>query len=222
MSLGSHSLTFSSKLTKIQRNSRACVPGYQQDIQSNANQVLNGIVQQVSWKDSSDNVRTANKAWNIDWRGPSAVGRINNPNKDTAWNRELNNNKEFTMHLFNSDSDQDAKGNTYSIFEHNIKGAPSQGASPAKLQTDISRVVSAVNFMENPKYTANYNAYCTTGQTRNHELWGDFIRISQCNVIFDNDNALRKIKRGEEPTQEEMFNVKSKLTLMGQQCIGLV
>jgi hypothetical protein len=122
----------------------------------------------------------------------------------------LNNNKEFTMHLFDSDSNQDAKGNTYSIFEHGLKDAPSQGDEPAGLQTDISRVVSAVNFMENSRYSARYNAYCTTGQTRNHELWGDFIRISQCNVIFDNSAALRKIKRGEEPTQDEMFNVKSK------------
>ncbi|USP75586.1 hypothetical protein yc1106_02860 [Curvularia clavata] len=191
------------------RNARACVPGYQQNVQGNANQVLNGIRQQVTWTDNAGGTRTATKAWSIDWRGSSATGRNNNPNKDTAWNWALNNNKEFTMHLFDSDSDTDARGEAYSIFEHTLTGAPSQGNAPANLQTDIANVVSAVNFMDNSKYSADYNAWCSTGQTRDHELWGPFTRISQCNVIFDNGAALRKIKRGEKPTQEEMFNIKS-------------
>lgn len=186
------------------------MPGYQQDIQGNANQVLNGISQEVTWTDNAGNKKTARKAWSIDWRSSSAVGRNNNPNKDAAWNWALNNNKEFTMHLFDSDSDRDAKGNAYSIFEHDLRGAPSQGDPPTAFQTDMGRVVSAVNFLENSKYSADYNAWCTTGETRNHELWGDFIRIARCNVIFDNNAAMRKIKRGEEPTRDEIFNVKSK------------
>jgi hypothetical protein len=70
--------------------------------------------------------------------------------------------------------------------------------------------------MENSKYSITYNAYCVSGPPRNHVLWGNFVSIKQCNVIFDNDAALRKIKRGEEPTQEEMFNVKSKLICLEQ------
>jgi hypothetical protein len=140
----------------------------------------------------------------------SATGRRNNLNKNTAWNWALNNNKEFTMHLFNSDSLLDAESHIYSDFNHNIKDAPSGENPPADLQTDITRVVSAVNFMDNPKYSAKYNAYCITGGLRNYPLWGQFIRISRCNVIFDNGAAQRKLKRGEQPTQEEMFNVQSK------------
>ena len=114
------------------------------------------------------------------------------------------------MHLFDSDNVLDAAGNAYSIFEHGLKGAPSQGDAPNKLETDISIVVSAANLMDNPKYSASYNAWCATGETKSHSLWGDRIRISQCNVIFDNGAALTKIKREEQPTQEEMCNFKSK------------
>ncbi|KAK1913093.1 hypothetical protein P3342_005029 [Pyrenophora teres f. teres] len=145
------------------RNARACVPGYQQDIQGNANKLLNIINQQVAWTDKAGNDKTKWMSWSENWRRSDATGRINNPNKDTAWNWALNNNKEFTMHLFDSDSDQDAKGNAYSVFEHKLKGAPSQGDAPVDLQTDISRVVSAVNFIGNSKYSTEFNAWCTTG-----------------------------------------------------------
>lgn len=90
-----------------------------------------------------------------------------------------------------------------------------QGDVSAGLQTDISRVVLAVKFMGSSKYSANDNGYCTTGLTRPQELWGDFIRIRHRNAIFENDAALRKVKREEEPTQQDTFNVKSKLRSVG-------
>lgn len=113
------------------------------------------------------------------------------------------------MHLFNSDSDTDAKGNAYTIFNHELKSAPSQGDAPGNLETDISRVVAAINLMDNSKYSVDLNAWCTTGTLQPHALWPDFVRIQQCNVIFDNGDALQKLKRGEKPTDEEMFRVKS-------------
>jgi hypothetical protein len=114
--------------------------------------------------------------------------------------------KDFTFHLFNSDTTTTPQGGSYQVFNHQLKSG------------DIATVVGAFNLMDNPKYsiTGGRNAYCTTGGTRSHDLWdtagGRFVRVTLCTVEFDNAAAASKIKRGEQPTEEEMFKIKSKPT----------
>jgi len=165
------------------------------------------MIQEVSWTDSKGEERKARKAWTIDWGGSSALvgsgGRQSNPNLDTAWNHGLNNHKEFTFHLFNSDSTTTPSGSNYQVFNHKLK------------EGNINTVVAAMNLMDNDKYSVlSYNAFCTNGGVRTHAKWGTaggrFVRMSSCNVKFDNAAATTKMKRGEKPTDEEMFNVKSK------------
>ncbi|KAJ5375386.1 hypothetical protein N7517_007392 [Penicillium concentricum] len=76
-------------------------------------------------------------------------------------------------------------------------------------QDKIDQVVGAINLMGNSKYRViSYNAWCLNdASTRPHPLWGGFMRVSKCTVVFDNGAASAKIKRGEQPTQEEMFNI---------------
>lgn len=37
--------------------------------------------------------------------------------------------------------------------------------------------------------------------------------LSRCKVVFDNAAAVAKIRRGEKPTEEEMFNIKRESSL---------
>ncbi|KAF2004069.1 glycoside hydrolase family 18 protein [Amniculicola lignicola CBS 123094] len=190
-------------------NSVSCVPGYQQYIQGNANRVFEQLQQQVSWTDNAGTARTAWKWWagshqengrtaSIDWASSSAVGRATAPNRDTAWNWARNNEKHFSFHLFDSDNDPPPTGGSYSIFNHDLSTG------------DINIVVSALNLLDNPKYRiSNFNAYCVVSESgRQHPLWGSFASIEGCLVTFDNGAASAKIKRGEKPTEEEMFRVK--------------
>ncbi|KAF2119716.1 hypothetical protein BDV96DRAFT_642728 [Lophiotrema nucula] len=183
---------------------RACVPGYQQIMQGNANQVLDNIQQLVSWTDSKDKPQTAWKPWahegDSDWRSQrntrygQSRGGIN---KDIAWNWAYNNEKKFTIHLFDSDNDATPAGGTYSIFNHKL----SKG--------NIGEVIAAVNLLDNPKYRMiddKFNAWCTTGEYAEH-LWGKFPRIQMCKVTFDNAAALAKLGRGDLPTSEEIIKI---------------
>jgi hypothetical protein len=160
----------------------------------------------VTWADSAGNEKSASKPWTQDWLGANALygsgGRQGSPNKDSAWNWAYNNRKDFTFHLFNSDTTTTPQGGSYQVFNHQLKSG------------DIATVVGAFNLMDNPKYsiTGGRNAYCTTGGTRSHDLWGTaggrFVRVTLCTVEFDNAAAASKIKRGEQPTEEEMFKIK--------------
>ncbi|EFR03335.1 chitinase A1 [Nannizzia gypsea CBS 118893] len=157
-----------------------CVPGYQQEMQSNLNKLPRGLEQEVTWTDSQGQTRTAFKLWSKDWQASAAVGTRRDPNKDTAWNWELNNEKSFTFHLFNSDSLTTTTGGTYEVFNHKLKDVAS-GKNPTD---DINIVVAAMNTFDNKKYRMpGANAWCHNvgNPFRNHELWGNaggrFIRI---------------------------------------------
>ncbi|KAF2473995.1 chitinase A1 [Lindgomyces ingoldianus] len=188
-------------------NSRACVPGYEQETQGTINGLPRRISQTVTWADSAGNEKSASKPWTQDWLGANALygsgGRQGSPNKDSAWNWAYNNRKDFTFHLFNSDTTTTPQGGSYQVFNHQLKSG------------DIATVVGAFNLMDNPKYSiaGGKNAYCTTGGTRSHDLWGTaggrFVRVTLCTVEFDNAAAASKIKRGEQPTEEEMFKIKN-------------
>ncbi|KAL2829474.1 hypothetical protein BDW59DRAFT_178440 [Aspergillus cavernicola] len=186
---------------------RKCVPGYQQEIQGNVNQLPRRLQQEVSWTDSNGETKKAFKRWTIDWASSSAKGRINNPDKDTAWNWAENNKKSFTFHLFNSDSETTVTGSRYEVFNHKL-------VTKSGFEGNMVNVVAAINLFDNDKYTYDgFNAWCRNdvGGLRNHKLWGDnypkFVRIKGCKVEFDNGAASAKIKRGEQPTPEEMFKI---------------
>ncbi|KAL3430011.1 hypothetical protein BDV09DRAFT_202564 [Aspergillus tetrazonus] len=186
---------------------RMCVPGYQQYIQGNINQLPRRVVQEVSWINSKGNTKTATKSWTQDWLGYNAKGRQGNPDKDSAWNWAENNWKRFTFHLFNSESDTTVTGSRYEVFNHNL-------VTKSGFESDMGNVVAAMNFFNNPKYTyEGFNAWCRSDRNgrRNHPLWGErypnFVRIKGCKVEFDNGAVSAKIKRGEQPTVEEMFNI---------------
>jgi hypothetical protein len=198
-----------------QRNARACVPGYQQTIQGNANlNVLRRIWQEVYWTDSDGEAKTDQKNWADEWKDNKATRAVDSETKpidlDKAWNRDENNIKSFTMHLFDSDNTNTPLGGSYSPLNHQLTSK-----SGVNRETDIGRVVAAVNFMDNEKYGYNnFNAYCTkdvTGAPSKTHLWGNYYKTGGCNVEFDNSVAAAKMKRGEKPTPEEMFNITSKL-----------
>lgn len=156
---------------------RMCVPGYQQYIQGNINQLPRRVVQEVSWIDSKGNTKTATKSWTQDWLGYNAKGRQGNPDKDSAWNWAENNWKRFTFHLFNSESDTTVTGSRYEVFNHNL-------VTKSGFESDMGNVVAAMNFFNNPKYTyEGFNAWCRSDRNgrRNHPLWGErypnFVRI---------------------------------------------
>lgn len=114
------------------------------------------------------------------------------------------------MHLFDSDNTNTPLGGAYSPLNHQLTSK-----SGVNRETDIGRVVAAVNFMDNEKYGYNnFNAYCikdVTGAPSKTHLWGNYYKTGGCNVEFDNSVAAAKMKRGEKPTPEEMFNITSKL-----------
>ncbi|KAL4920061.1 hypothetical protein BDW62DRAFT_199151 [Aspergillus aurantiobrunneus] len=133
--------------------------------------------------------------------------RQGNPDKDTAWNWAENNRKSFTFHLFNSESDTTVTGSRYEVFNHNL-------VAKSGFESNMGNVVAAMNSFNNPKYSYDgFNAWCRNDRNgrRNHPLWGErypnFVRIKGCKVEFDNGAASAKIKRGEQPTVEEVFNV---------------
>ncbi|KAM5436869.1 putative chitinase [Microsporum canis] len=133
-----------------------CVPGYQQTIQSNVNILPRFVEQEVTWTDSQGQARAAFKSWPDNWRASGAVGRARNPNKDSAWNWELNSEKSFTFHLFNSDSLTTSTGSAYEVFNHKLKG----GASGKRPKNDIDIVVAAINTFDNRKYRMpSHNAF---------------------------------------------------------------
>ncbi|KAJ5049701.1 hypothetical protein NUH16_008221 [Penicillium rubens] len=76
----------------------------------------------------------------------------------------------------------------------------------------MAEVIGAVNTLGNAKYSITKNALCRTTGTHDHPFWhsagGLYVNTVQCTVVFDNTVAQAKIKRGEKPTQEEMFNIK--------------
>ncbi|KAL4860892.1 hypothetical protein BDV12DRAFT_204588 [Aspergillus spectabilis] len=196
-------------------NSRSCVPGYQQDLQGLANGLHHSLEQKVTWVDSTGQTVTSRdyKDWHADWLGASAVGPLARPvNRDTAWNHARNNRKSLSMHLFNSDSDDTVLGTKYQVFNHKII------AGPGTTETDIGLVMAAINTMDNPKYRfkgSGMNAYCHRPAfgSKLHQYWGTAdgqnIRVRKCLVKFDNTAATTKMKRGEQPTVQEMFNITS-------------
>lgn len=170
--------------------------------------MLRQLWQKVYWTDNDDKDKSDTKAWTVDWRSSTALrggARVAEAvNKDKAWNWAEANNKDFTMHLFDSDDAAAPGGATYSVVNHKLK-------TEGNLESDISRVIAAVNLMDNPKYSyGNYNAYCVKGGLVKDHLWGKYYETGGCNVKFDNGAALAKMARGEKPTQEEMFNIESK------------
>ncbi|KAL2819700.1 hypothetical protein BJX63DRAFT_428482 [Aspergillus granulosus] len=180
-------------------NSRSCVPGYQQDLQGIVNGLQHWLEQKVTWVNSAGQTVTSRdyKDWHTDWLGVSAVGPITKPvNKDTAWNHAENNRKSLSMHLFNSDSDDTVLGTKYQVFNHKII------AGPGTTETDIGLVVAAINTMDNPKYRfkgSGMNAYCHRLALgfKQHQYWGTA------------NAATTKIKRGKQPTVQELFNITS-------------
>ncbi|KAH7122764.1 hypothetical protein B0J11DRAFT_551302 [Dendryphion nanum] len=190
------------------KNSRACVPGYQQNYQGGSNSLLlRNIEQEVYWQDSNDKPKKDRKKWDTDWATNSALygsTRRGESNRDKAWNWDKINKKKFTMHVFDSDDGSAPGGHTYAPLNHAIT------TGDLVTQTDISKVVAAINFLDNPKYTPlKYNAYCVKEDGFVDHLWGKYPRMGGCVVKFDNAKAVAKIARGETPTQEEMFNVKT-------------
>lgn len=171
--------------------------------------MLTKIWQTVYWQDNNDERKEDQKSWAADWKTGTALrggARVAEPiNKDKAWNWEENNRKSFTMHLFDSDSTTTSLGGTYSPLNHALK-------TETGLESDISRVVTAVNLMDNDKYGFNnYNAFCIkeTTPSKKH-LWGKYYTTGACTVKFDNGAAAAKMARGEKPTEKEMFNIISK------------
>ncbi|KAF7585707.1 hypothetical protein BBP40_010257 [Aspergillus hancockii] len=114
--------------------------------------------------------------------------------------------KKFTYHLFNSDSDTAVTGSEYEVFNHNL--VPGAGD-----QDDMNKVIGVINTLGNPKYAIAKNELCQVTGTYDHPSWhsagGLYVNTVECMVEFDNTAALAKIKRGEAPTQEEMFNIRS-------------
>lgn len=183
-------------------NSRTCVPGYQQEIQSNINGLPRQVEQEVTWTKEDGTERTAFKAWTTDWGSSTALGG-SRPNRDTAWNFGGVHSKDFTFHLMNSDSLNTPSGSEYDVFNYKLK------------EGDITQVVGAINLMDNPKYkmtnSDGWNAYCVSDlQGRTHKLWGAFLKYASCKVVFDNTRATKKLMLGEQPSFNEMFNITSK------------
>ncbi|KAJ5096660.1 hypothetical protein N7456_007381 [Penicillium angulare] len=185
-------------------NSRSCVPGYQQAIQSTVNGLPRQMQQEVSWEGKDGTTKTAWKDWTADWGGPTAVGRRNDPDKDTAWNLARNHHKSFTFHLFNSDSTTEPTGSAYEVFNHKL--SQSEGE-----KHNMDQVVGAFNLMGSSKHRVKtHNAICVNpDKIGDHDYWGKYIRGKGCTVVFDNTVANAKRSRGEEPTQEELFNITS-------------
>jgi hypothetical protein len=107
----------------------------------------------------------------------------------------------------NSDSQTSETGGTYNVFNYKLKDGGDT--------KDIVQVVGAINLMDNPRFKtkSTWNAYCFKDAAgHNHDLWGPYVSISSCKVIFDNGAASQKLRRGEQPTTQEMFNITSKLT----------
>jgi hypothetical protein len=106
----------------------------------------------------------------------------------------------------NSDSQTTPTGGTYGVFNYKLKDG---GATK-----DIATVVGAINLMDNPKYKmkgSGFNAYCFKDAAgHNHGLWGAYVSVSSCTVVFDNAAASQKLRRGEQPTPQELFNITSK------------
>ncbi|CEL10479.1 hypothetical protein ASPCAL13598 [Aspergillus calidoustus] len=156
------------------------------------------------------------KQWDEDWPKSSAVGT----NRDTAWNWGQNHFKSFTFHLFNSDSPASG-ANTNPALNHKLK--PGSGT-----EDNIRWVVGAVNILDNTKYRfangknamrVNFeyvppktptNPNPEVNPYRDHIFWDDARSAHSCQVEFDNTIAQTKLlKRGEQPTLEEMFNITS-------------
>lgn len=150
--------------------------------------------------------KTAFKDWTIDWGSKPVTGEGNRVDRNTAWNYGRANTKSFTFHLMNSDSQTTPSGGTYDIFNYKLKDGGDTN--------DITTVVGAMNLMDNPKYKmkgSGYNAFCfKSASGHNHNLWGPYISVSNCKVVFDNAAASQKLRRGEQPTPQEMFNITSK------------
>ncbi|KAL2807931.1 hypothetical protein BJX63DRAFT_436583 [Aspergillus granulosus] len=134
-------------------------------------------------------------------------------NKDRDWNWARNNRKLFTFHLFNSDTTQTPTYTQYQVF--NYKLTAGQGD-----QDDWYYVAGAVNTFGNPKYSIEKNAWCVNLEDSAqigkdlyyyHPVWQfadyKYVSLKLCNVVFDNTAAITKMKRGEQPTVEEMFNI---------------
>ncbi|KAJ5375522.1 hypothetical protein N7517_007528 [Penicillium concentricum] len=186
------------------KNSRMCVPGWQQNMQGWFNSILNYMSQEVTWTDSNDETRTAVKSWGIDWASHGVLGLGSRVDRNTAWNYGRVHEKKFTYHLFNSDSDTAVTGSAYEVFNHKL----AQGGD----KSDMADVIGAVNTLGNRKYSITKNALCRASGTHDHPFWksaeGLYVKTVECTVVFDNAAAVAKIKRGEKPTQEEMFNIK--------------
>ncbi|KAL4863170.1 hypothetical protein BDV12DRAFT_31278 [Aspergillus spectabilis] len=188
-----------------------CVPGYQQQIQGTINGLPRMISQYAYWTNSAGTqVRSATrKPWTANWLGSSAIGTIGprgNVDKDTHWNWNRDNKKSLTFHLFNSDTDTTPLGTKYEVFNHKLTaGDPGD-------ETDMANVIAAINLMDNPKYEmGRINAYCDTNEPQLfHTGWGFYVRAKGCHVTFDNSAAVTKLRRGEQPTSEEMFNITRK------------
>ena len=156
-------------------NSRSCVPGYQQNNQGHLNKLPKQLDQEVSWVDSKGVTQTAFKAWGKNWN--EGKGNPNSPNLDKDWNHAENNKKEFTFHLFNSDSTTTPTNSQYEVFNHKLVAGSGD-------EDNISNVVAAINIFGNSKYRFNgWNAWCKNGnQLKFHPFWGNangkYVRIT--------------------------------------------
>ncbi|PGH27225.1 hypothetical protein AJ80_01182 [Polytolypa hystricis UAMH7299] len=190
---------------------RSCVAGYQQELQGNVNRLPRLVEQEVSWTDAGGKTKTDWKSWGANWIDSRAKGRRTDPDLNTAWNHDERQKKSFTFHLFNSDSGTSPTGSSYEVFNHELKSGGDE--------TDMANVLGAINTFDNEKYKiGSYNAWCkrtdhASGPYRSHRFWGNadgrFVRIKGCKIIFDNKAATTKMKRGEKPSSEELFRVKS-------------
>ncbi|KAJ5120768.1 uncharacterized protein N7515_010156 [Penicillium bovifimosum] len=162
------------------------------------------MVQEVTWTATNGETKTADKSWGADWASRGVLGLGSTANRDTAWNYGRAHGKKFTYLLFNSDSDTTVTGSRYEVFNHNLADGGDK--------SDMAEVIGAVNTLGNAKYSITKNALCRTTGTHDHPFWhsagGLYVNTVQCTVVFDNTVAQAKIKRGEKPIQEEIFNIK--------------
>jgi hypothetical protein len=145
------------------KNSRMCVPGWQQNMQGWFNGILNGMSQEVTWTGSDGETKKAVKSWGIDWASHGVLGLGSRVDRDTAWNYGRVHEKKFTYHLFNSDSDTTVTGSAYEVFNHNL----AQGGD----KSDMAEVIGAVNTLGNKKYSIAKNALCRAAGTHDHPFW---------------------------------------------------
>ncbi|KAL4860380.1 hypothetical protein BDV12DRAFT_205134 [Aspergillus spectabilis] len=152
----------------------------------------------VTWTDLIGTTRTEWMPWTDDWTDSAATG-------PGGWNQGGTYKKSLSFHLFNSQSTMTPLNTKYQVFNHKL--IPGQGS-----EDRIINVLGAINLLGNSKYrmTMNENAYCSTSLPLMHPKWqtanGLYVRVRG---RLDNTAATKKLKRGEQPTVEELFNIKS-------------